>query len=506
MPLGANVERVATSHCIALPEENVGNWLLKKAVASHRKINLIRFPTSSTTKMAEKLHQYPFRVIIVGGSVAGLTLANTLSRKNIDFLVLETRDAISPCPGAAICLLSHGTRTLDQMGILDDVIQLMTPKGVFHTWQGNGRLLSKLDTLNVLQTRHGYPAGWIDREKLLQILFNHLHEKEKVLLRKRFVKAEHSAEGIIAHCSDGSLFKGDIIIGADGVHSLVRQSMWQHMKYDGLEGILNRDATAMTAQYSCVYGVSKAVTGIEDGIVHRTIGRGFSLLLAPGTKGILYWYLTAKMDKRYQSPHIPRYDRYELEAHIGRYMDQELKRQSTSTGHGNNLPALEIQYTRRTTPTLGLGANTAIEDAASLANCMASMLESESASCLSVEVINLYLSSWAAGRGSQAKAICITSNILTRFETLATWRHKIIMLHIIPHLGDIIADLLSYFIVGSEGLDSIPPSTRSLETAMPFRNLDQKANASEWKHLATSDALRLRLQSIALYCLGKFWG
>ncbi|OQE39228.1 hypothetical protein PENCOP_c007G03513 [Penicillium coprophilum] len=283
-----------------------------------------RFSTFSIIEMAEELPRSHFRVIIVGGSVTGLTLANALSRKNIDFLVLETRDVISPCLGAAICLMSHGTRTLDQMGMLKDITQLMIPNGIFYTWQENGRLLSKCDTLNILEDRHGHPAGWINRAQLLQILLNHIYEKEKVLLRKRFVKAEHCPEGIIAHCSDSSSFKGDIIIGADGVHSSVRQNMWQHMKDDGLEERLNTDETAMTAEYSCVYGVSKAVAGIENGVVHRTMGRGFTFVLTPGTKNHFYWYLTAKMDKKYRIPHIPRYNKSELEALISRYMEQEV--------------------------------------------------------------------------------------------------------------------------------------------------------------------------------------
>ncbi|KAK4865357.1 hypothetical protein LT330_009468 [Penicillium expansum] len=149
--------------------------------------------------MAQKSNESNFKVIIVGGSVAGLTLANALSRYNIDFLVLESRAEVSPPLGAAVAHLNS----------------------------------------------YGYPIGWIERRRLLQILFDHICEKEKVLLRKKFIGAEHSAEGIIVHCSDGSSFKGTIIIGADGVHSTVRSSMWSHMKDDGLEAILSKDATGM---------------------------------------------------------------------------------------------------------------------------------------------------------------------------------------------------------------------------------------------------------------------
>jgi 2-polyprenyl-6-methoxyphenol hydroxylase-like FAD-dependent oxidoreductase len=80
----------------------------------------------------------------------------------------------------------------------------------------------------------------------------------------------------------------------------------------------------MTAQYSCVYGVSENVAGVEDGIAHRMLCKGFSTVLISGTDGLLYWFLVTKMDKKYKAPHIPRYTKDELEAHVGRYLEQEM--------------------------------------------------------------------------------------------------------------------------------------------------------------------------------------
>lgn len=58
-----------------------------------------------------------FKVIIVGGSIAGLTLANILERYGIDYVVLEKHDDIAPQLGASLGLLPHGSRILDQLGI-----------------------------------------------------------------------------------------------------------------------------------------------------------------------------------------------------------------------------------------------------------------------------------------------------------------------------------------------------------------------------------------------------
>jgi 2-polyprenyl-6-methoxyphenol hydroxylase-like FAD-dependent oxidoreductase len=54
------------------------------------------------------------KVIIVGGSVAGLTLAHCLHHSDIDFVLLEARKDIAPQVGASIVVLPNGARVLDQ--------------------------------------------------------------------------------------------------------------------------------------------------------------------------------------------------------------------------------------------------------------------------------------------------------------------------------------------------------------------------------------------------------
>ena len=58
-----------------------------------------------------------FRVIIVGGGVAGLTLAAMLEKFELDYLLLEAHDDIAPAVGAAIGLMPNGSYILDQLGL-----------------------------------------------------------------------------------------------------------------------------------------------------------------------------------------------------------------------------------------------------------------------------------------------------------------------------------------------------------------------------------------------------
>jgi 2-polyprenyl-6-methoxyphenol hydroxylase-like FAD-dependent oxidoreductase len=69
-----------------------------------------------------------FKVVIVGGGVAGLTLAIMLERFDIDYVVLESRSEIAPNAGASIGLFPNGLRILDQIDCYEDILKLpITP-------------------------------------------------------------------------------------------------------------------------------------------------------------------------------------------------------------------------------------------------------------------------------------------------------------------------------------------------------------------------------------------
>jgi FAD dependent oxidoreductase len=73
----------------------------------------------------------PFRVVVVGGGVAGLTAAHALWKANIDHVVLERGTDPAPPTGASIAIYPHGARILKQIDCLQAAKDACTPMDSF---------------------------------------------------------------------------------------------------------------------------------------------------------------------------------------------------------------------------------------------------------------------------------------------------------------------------------------------------------------------------------------
>lgn len=80
--------------------------------------------------------------------------------------------------------------------------------------------------------RIGYPQIFIDRQAVLQVLFDNLKYKDRILTNKRVNRVEHCKDHVKVFTQDGSTYTGDIVVGADGVHSAVREEMWRAAQDD----------------------------------------------------------------------------------------------------------------------------------------------------------------------------------------------------------------------------------------------------------------------------------
>lgn len=82
--------------------------------------------------------KHNFRVIISGGGVCGLALANILERGQIEYILLESNNEPAPQLGASIAINANGFRILDQLGCYDFIESQTAPFGYLRTYLPDG--------------------------------------------------------------------------------------------------------------------------------------------------------------------------------------------------------------------------------------------------------------------------------------------------------------------------------------------------------------------------------
>ncbi len=125
-------------------------------------------------------------------------------------------------------------------------------------------------------------------------------------------------------CEDGSNYAGDIIAGADGIFSTVRQEMWRTADQEDPGFISKEEKGRMSAEYQVLFGISTATAGLKAGNYDITYMKDVSSMNIVGKDNVVYWFLFKRMDKICKMGEIPKYTKAEAEAFAERYADLNL--------------------------------------------------------------------------------------------------------------------------------------------------------------------------------------
>jgi 2-polyprenyl-6-methoxyphenol hydroxylase-like FAD-dependent oxidoreductase len=152
----------------------------------------------------------------------------------------------------------------------------------------------------------------------LQILYDNLKSKEKVLLNKRVERVDLVDGGVSVICGDESVYSGTLVVGADGIHSSVRTAMT--IIANKLEpGYFGPDEFAsIPCRYRCSFGIAQHVPGWVRGDLYHIIGKGRSQLVISGPEDKVYWFMFERLPGTKYGRDIPRYTN-EDEAEFARH-------------------------------------------------------------------------------------------------------------------------------------------------------------------------------------------
>ncbi|KAF8936907.1 hypothetical protein BGZ58_003550 [Dissophora ornata] len=166
----------------------------------------------------------PFKVMIIGAGVGGLFMGLCLERAGIDYVILERMPQFQ-IPRTTIQLSSNTLRTIEQLGLLEEVMAIAKPVSVITLRKHNMSVVGKLEATYVKE-RYGHYSCIVQRTEFLQILISRM-PVNKILWGRYVLDIVNGDAGVQCRCANGSVEQADILVGADGAHSAVRQNLYK---------------------------------------------------------------------------------------------------------------------------------------------------------------------------------------------------------------------------------------------------------------------------------------
>ncbi|MFF0043983.1 FAD-dependent monooxygenase [Streptomyces mirabilis] len=163
------------------------------------------------------------RVLIAGGGIGGLAAALALQRAGLEPVVFERAEALRD-GGAGLHIWTNGVLALDCLGVAGQVLRTAPAQQVAHFSTHRGEVLGAWPVGDFVE-RYGAPTIAVERSVLHGVLREALHGSP-VRTGAHVSGFEQDEDGVTVRFADGGSERGDLLIGADGIHGTVRDALF----------------------------------------------------------------------------------------------------------------------------------------------------------------------------------------------------------------------------------------------------------------------------------------
>lgn len=300
-------------------------------------------------------------VLIIGGGIGGLTTAIALRDAGFSVQVCERAPELREV-GAAISVMANATRVLKRYGLLHALLECGEPITAGIIQPNNGKPL-----IPPIPIETDVPGILLHRADLLDILVSAV-PPDYLHLGEALTGFTEDATGVTAHFANGRERRADLLIGADGLNSTVRQA-------------LLHDGPPVYRGYQCWRGVNPDA---KIPTVAEILGRGVRVGLIPmGRRGGAWWLCANELEHEKDEPegrkakllrllegwHESVRNVIEGTPETAMFKNAIYDRPVRS-GWSRGRTLLIGDAAHPTTPNLGQGGGMAIEDAALLSRCL----------------------------------------------------------------------------------------------------------------------------------------
>ncbi len=301
------------------------------------------------------------RILIVGAGIAGLALAKALEQRGMEAQLIECRPEL-PVTGAGLFLPGNAVRAIEQLGLREEVAEKAVPIKRQLILDAGGKVLNAIDSENFW--RECASCLSLQRKGFQDILKASLG-RSTIAFGRSVASLKQDSAGCSVTFDDGAAAKYDLVVGADGMHSTVRElaSLGGSARYVGT--VCWRFITQNTAGIDCwtaMLGTGRTLLAIP---VSRTDVYVYADISVPGdgVPGLPPDSPLRSLFKDFAGPVFPLIDRLSADTPIHYGPIEEVRLKDWISGR----VVLLGDAAHGCSPNMAEGAGMAMEDAVVLA-------------------------------------------------------------------------------------------------------------------------------------------